>query len=116
MEKLIKCKQCGADRQEEHTYCPMCGKKLIFTKSDFFIEKRRTEDRFSENCLKTPEVPKSVLKLLSNACWAYTNWKFGKLYQYYEGDRRKEAPEGALAALTLVRAKAEELFSLILEF
>ncbi len=113
---MEKCRHCGADRQEEHIYCPVCGEKLVFTRSDFWLAERNTMDIYTKNCVATKELPPDISRRLAWACWDYADFKYGNLRQFSGKDKLQELPKESLEALTLVRNKAEELFGLILEY
>ncbi len=118
---MEKCRHCGADRQDGHTYCPMCGKKLFFTVSDLWMIERRTQDIFLKKCESTLGLPPNVKTRLSWICWEFVEHKYGKTLRcVLSKDRSTVIPEEdaseALAALGLISAKAEELFGLILEY
>lgn len=109
---MEKCRHCGADRQEEHTYCPACGKKLALTVAEYAIIRRKTETIFFEDCAKRKDVPKAIRKVCARASWEVAAWQHAYRLEGRAPD--DELPGNALLSLALVRAKAEDLFSLML--
>lgn len=111
---MEKCRHCGADWQEGHTYCPMCGKILTLTVAEYAIIRRKNETVYFEGCAKRKDIPKTIRKYAARACWEFAHWKYG--YKLIGLSPEDEIQPEALAALSQVRKKAEELFELILEY
>lgn len=78
--------------------------------------RQRQKEIFQQNCKKARGLAPDVSRRIGDACWALADYKFGDLRQFGGRDMKEMLPKEAFERVNTVRAKAEELFSMILEY